>query len=98
MDPGENPEEAVFLWEILTQNLCTVLPEYHHEKVIFNDSLAQSYILAGKSKAAAQTYQKAYEQSRIVSGPDHPATQDLKSLATNPPKDKQELLTRYKHK
>lgn len=71
------------------------LPEFHHEKVVYWDSLAQARVVAGDVKGARQAYEKAYKISIMVSGAATQPTLDIKALMDKVPMSTAELRARY---
>jgi len=83
------------IWQNILFCVETVLPQYHHEKIIYFDRLAQTKISMGNIEGARIAYQQAFEMSTTCCGADHPSTLQIKLLSENPPKTMQELLLAY---
>ncbi|CAM9520360.1 unnamed protein product [Choristocarpus tenellus] len=88
-------EEAERTWSRVVAAMDEVLPELHHERVVYYDALAQARVMAGDLEGAREAYWNAHRVSVLVSGADCPPTRDIKALAQSPPTTPEELLDRY---
>lgn len=71
------------------------VPTYHHEKVVFLDSLAQTRVVAENIAGAREAWQAAYEMSVKVSGVNTLPTLAIRNLVTDTPCSIQEMVARY---
>jgi hypothetical protein len=65
--------------------LDAILPEFHNEKAIQLDKIAQLAVASGDIELARESFRRAFEISRIVNGSDTPTTLKLQVLATDTP-------------
>ena len=75
--------------------LLLVLPEYHHEKVIHYDKLAQTCVALGNTHKAKEYFALSYQHSCMVSGAETPPTLAIRQLMLDPPSSTKELYRRY---
>jgi hypothetical protein len=75
--------------------LNSVLPEYHHERIIQFDRLGQLAVAANDKKRAKFAFMQAYLQSYVIHGTLHKATSSLYHLYLNVPNTVSELIRVY---
>ena len=75
--------------------LDEMLPEVHHERVIYYDRLGQMAVAAGSTSEAKAAFSRAHAQSCLIHGRDFHTTIVLASLTSDTPTDLPALLLRY---
>jgi hypothetical protein len=90
--------EALKVLRVCISLLEQMLPQIHHEKVVYLDRLGQLAVAIGDAALAKEAYNGAYQQSILSCGLDVPATLAVKALATQPPANMSELLEHYRSK
>ena len=72
-----------------------MLPQVHHEKVIYYDRQAQLEVVGEMITQAKESYRRAYIMSKMASGECYPGTIRIKQLVDNTPRNKTELQINY---
>ena len=75
--------------------LDNMLPQVHHEKVIYYDRQAQLEVVGEMITQAKESYRRAYIMSKMASGEFYPGTIRIKQLVDNTPRNKTELQINY---
>jgi hypothetical protein len=88
------------LWTQVFRCADLVLPERHHERVMFLDRLAQVQFKQGNQAEAKATYARALQCAIDCSGPPHLSllSRQLQQLVDNMPSTLQQLVDHYRRR
>mmetsp|Transcript_16702 Transcript_16702/g.39661 ORF Transcript_16702/g.39661 Transcript_16702/m.39661 type:complete len:258 (+) Transcript_16702:1-774(+) len=86
---------AAAVWARVLRGVARVYPPWHVETIKFFEIQGQIYVRQGRLRRAAKSFHRAWEISRVCSGPTAWSTRTWLDLATDPPRSDAELQYRY---